>query len=77
MKERGEQTEKRERKREDFYIERLQLLSKFFDDRTVKLQLGKKQSWSPLQELHVGTDIVEFQQIPRGRGLLLLGLFSA
>ena len=34
-----------------------------------------KQSWSPLQELHVGTDIVEFRQTPGGRGLLLLGYF--
>ena len=29
----------------------------------------------PLQELHVGTGIVEFQQTPGGRGFLLLDLF--
>ena len=35
-----------------------------------KLELGEKQSWSPLQELLVGTGFVEFRQLQE------VGVFS-
>ena len=55
-------------KREGFERENLYLISRFPDDWSIKLQRGKKQSWSPLQELRVGTDIGEFRQTLGGRG---------
>ena len=66
----GEKKEKRKRreKREGFEREKLYLLSRFLDDRSGKLRLGKNQSWSPLQELRVGTGIGEFRKTTGGRG---------
>ena len=66
---------KREKER-DFYRKRVQLLSKFLGDRTVGFRRSKKQSCSPRQGLRVGTGLGEFRQTPKGRGFLLLGLFS-
>ena len=38
-------------------------MSKIPEDRTVESRRAKRQSCSPLQELCVGTDFVEFQQL--------------
>ena len=59
---------------EGFYREKLYLLSRIPDGRTIGFRRGKKQSCSPRQGLHVGTSFMEFQQNPRGRGFLLLDL---
>ena len=43
--EREEETEtEREREKESFYSEKLSLLSRFFDDQSVKSRRGKRQS---------------------------------
>ena len=50
----------RRRKREEELSEKISLLSKFSGEQSVESRRDKKQSWSPLQELHVGTGIGEF-----------------
>ena len=49
-------------------------LSSFSGDRTIGSHQSKKESSSSRQELQVETGIEEFQQTPRGRVFLLLGL---
>ena len=51
-------------------------LSKIPVNRTVGILRAKKQSGSTQRGLHVGTGFKDFQQIPWGRGFILLGLFS-
>ena len=70
-----EREKKVERERKRVLERELYHLSRFPSDRSDKLRRGKKQSWSPLQELCVGTNFVEFRQTSKGRGFLLLVLF--
>ena len=51
----------RRRKREEELSEKISLLSKFSGEQSVESRQDKKQSWSPLQELQVGTGIGEFR----------------
>ena len=48
--------------------EKLHLLSRFPDHRTVGSGRSKRQSWSTHRELCVGTKISDFHQVSRARG---------
>ena len=59
--------EKRERRRRR--REKLHILFSFSGDQTVGFCQSKRESSSSRQELQVETEIGEFRQTPRGRGL--------
>ena len=64
----GEKKKEREKaRRRRRRREKLHILSRFPDDRSVGSGQSKRRSWSTHRELHVGTKISGFRQTPRGR----------
>ena len=66
---RKKERERKRRKEKKKMREKLQLLSRFFGDRTVGSGRSKRQSWSTHRGLRVGTKFSKFRQTMRGRGL--------
>ena len=64
----GEKKKEREKERRRRRREKLHLLYRFPDNRTVGSGRSKRESWSTHRELRVGTKISRFRQTSRGRG---------
>ena len=52
------------------------LLSKFLANPTVRILRDKKESCSTRRGLRVGSGFREFRQTPRGRGFIILGIYT-
>ena len=63
--------ERKEKREEEKMSEKLQLLSRFYGDRTIGFRRNKRQSSSTRRELCVGTRIWDFRQTLRGRSFSL------
>ena len=62
--------------RNGVWREKVRLLSKFSADLTVGNRRDKKGSCSTRRGLRMGTGFREFRQTPRGRGFILLGVYT-
>ena len=70
-----ERKERGKRKEESFRVRSSHFSLKLSSDPSVKLWQDKRQSYSPQQELRMGTSFMEFRQTSKGMGFLLLVLF--